>query len=57
MILKSGERTMNSIAEELEIHWRTVVKVLEFLKDIGLVEERKGKKTYKHERWFRLKKN
>ena len=55
-LLKKGEESsIHSLSSELKIHWSTTIKVLEFLKDIGLIKERKGKKTYKHERLFSIK--
>lgn len=55
--LKDGEEhTIHSVSYELRIHWNTAVKILEHLKKISLVKEKKGKKTYKHERLFSLKK-
>jgi len=54
-LLSKGERSMHSISEELNIHWDSTVKSLEFLKRVGLVKERKGKKNYKYERLFSLK--
>ena len=53
--LNSGEHTINEVADKLKIQWKTAVKCLEFLKEVGLVSERKGEKTYKEERLFRLK--
>ncbi|HEA46572.1 MAG TPA: hypothetical protein ENH99_02210 [Candidatus Pacearchaeota archaeon] len=54
-LLSTGEKSMNAISTELRIHWATTVKVLEFLKRVNLVKERKGKKTYKEERLFSLR--
>jgi len=49
------EYSIHSISYKLKIHWNTTLKILEHLKRIGLVKEKKGKKTYKHERLFSLK--
>ena len=54
-LLKKGEYSVNEVSSELRIQWKTAIKSLEFLKEIGLVEESKGKITYRSERLFRLK--
>ncbi len=53
--LNKREQTINELSNELRIQWKTTAKVLKFLKDIGLVKERKGDKTYREERLFSLK--
>ncbi len=55
-LLKKKELTVNQVSSKLKIQWKTAIRSLEFLKDIGLIEERKGKTTYKTERIFRIKK-
>lgn len=55
-LLKKKEYTVNQIADELKIQWKTAIKSLDFLKRLGLVKERKGNKTYKEERLFSLRK-
>ncbi len=54
-LLKKNEYTINQIASQLRIQWKTAIKSLEFLKDIGLVEESRGKTTYRSERLFKVK--
>lgn len=49
------EFSINQVADELKIQWKTANKGLKFLKDIGMIIERKGDKTYREERLFRLK--
>ncbi len=53
--LKKEEYTVNEISNGLKIQWKTAIKSLEFLKEMGLVKEKKGKKTYHSERLFSLK--
>ncbi len=55
LLRNNKEQSINEVAEKLKIQWKTAVKCLEFLKDIGLVIERKGEKTYREERLFSLK--
>ncbi len=50
------EHSINDISHNLKIQWKTAVKVLEFLKKVGLVKEKKGKETYRFERLFILSK-
>jgi len=55
-LLSNGkEYSINNISDKLRLQWKTAVKVLEFLKKVNLVKERKGKTTYKQERLFSLK--
>ena len=49
------EHSVKNISDLIGAQWRTTIKSLEFLKRIGLVKERKGEKTYREERLFRLK--
>ena len=53
---KQRGTSIHSISRALKIHWDTTIKILEFLKRINLAKERKGKKTFKDERLFSLKK-
>lgn len=56
-LLSDGkEYSVNNISDKLKLQWKTTIKVLEFLKKIGLTKERKGKITYRQEGLFRLKK-
>ena len=52
---KEEELSIKSISEKVDSQWRTALKSLEFLKGVGLVKERKGKKTNKEERLFSLR--
>ena len=56
-LLKKGEYSINEISVKSKIQWKTAIKSLKFLKEIGLVKEKKGKSTYRSERLFSLKKN
>ena len=51
---KEGESSIKYISEKTKSQWRTAAKSLEFLEKIGIVKERKGKKTNKEERLFIL---
>ena len=55
ILKKEKELSIKSIANKVNSQWSTAIKSLEFLKNIGLVKERKGKKTHKEERLFSLK--
>lgn len=55
-VLKSKDNlSVKAISEEVESQWETTIKALEFMKRIGLVEEREGRITNKAERLFSLK--
>jgi|GEM_PF-6582454 len=45
-LLEKGEYTVNQIADELKIQWKTAIKGLEFLKRVGLVKEKKDNKYF-----------
>ena len=51
------ELSVKRISFEVRSQWETTIKALEFMKRVNLVKERKGKKTHKIERLFRLVKN
>ena len=54
-LLKDKEKhSIKSISTDLNIRWETALKSLEFLKEIDLVKESEGKKTYKKERLFQV---
>lgn len=55
VLKKDKEKSIKGISDEIGSQWRTTLKSLEFLKNIGVVRERKGKKTHKEERLFSLK--
>ena len=50
------ELSVKAISHEVNSQWETTIKALDFMKKVGLVEERKGKETYKRERLFKLSK-
>jgi len=54
-LLRKREYSVNEVADNLKIQWKTAIKSLEFLKEIGLARERKGELTFKEERLFSLK--
>ena len=56
ILLNKKEHSINSISHKLKIQWKTAVRVLGFLKRLGLVKERSGKTTFKSERLFSLNK-
>lgn len=51
---KEEELSIKAISEKVDSQWKTAIKSLEFLKGVGIVKERKGKKTNKEERLFSL---
>lgn len=51
---KGDEVSIKSLSKKVKSQWRTTAKSLEFLKNIGVVKERSGKKTHKEERLFYL---
>jgi len=55
IISDKKEHSVQSISVEARTQWRTAVKCLDFLKNVGLVKERKGNITYKAERLFSLR--
>ena len=55
VLKKEDELSIKGVSEKVGSQWSTAVKSLDFLKGIGVVKERKGKKTNKEERLFSLK--
>ncbi len=56
-VLSNGKAySIKAVSYKVKSRWETTLKVLEFLEEIDLVKERKGKTTYKAERLFSLKK-
>ena len=51
---KQGESSVRNISIKIGAQWRTTLKSLEFLHDVNVVKEKKGKKTNKEERLFSL---
>ena len=56
-LLKKGEYSIKAISYKVDSRWETTLKALEFLKEIGLVKERKGNVAYRAERLFSLVKS
>ncbi len=54
LLEKGDELSVKAISDKINSQWETSIKALEFMKDIGMVKERKGDKTYKEERLFRI---
>lgn len=54
LLKKEDELSVKAISEKVNSQWETTIKALEFMKEMGLVKERKGDKTYKEERLFSL---
>jgi predicted transcriptional regulator len=52
---KEEELSIKSLSTKVGSQWSTTKKSLSFLKGVGLVKERKGKKTNKEERLFSLR--
>ncbi len=55
ILSKEKELSIKSISYKIKAHWETTLKALEFMKEMGLVKERKGNKTYKEERLSKLR--
>lgn len=49
------ERSVKLIAYDINSRWETALKALFFMKEIGLVKETRGKKTYITERLFSIR--
>jgi predicted transcriptional regulator len=54
ILKKEEELSVRAISKKTNSQWRTVLKTLEFLKEINLVYETRGKKLNKNERIFSL---
>lgn len=54
LLEKEDEMSVKAISEGVGSQWRTAVKSLEFLYGLGIVGEKKGRKTNKEERLFFL---
>jgi len=50
------EYSIKQISYKINAHWQTALKALEFLKEIGLLEERLGDENKRKTRLFSLKK-
>jgi len=55
ILSKEKECSVQHLASSTKSQWSTIIKILEFLKRINLVKEKKGEVTYKAERLFSLK--
>ena len=56
ILSKGNERSVKKISEEIGSQWETTIKALEFMKNQGMVKERRNNKTERIERLFSLKK-
>ena len=54
ILKKNKELSVKAISNEVKSQWETTIKDLDFMKRVGLVNERKGKEAYKTERLFML---
>ena len=52
---KEKELSVKAISEKTKTQWETAIKALEFMKEMNIVKERRGKESYKSERLFSLK--
>lgn len=55
ILKKEKELSIRQLSIKLGSQWITTKKALNSMKKLRLVSERKGNKTYKEERLFRLK--
>lgn len=55
LLSNKSDLSVKAISEEVGSQWETTIKSLEFLKRIGLVQEKKGDISYKAERLWSLK--
>ena len=55
ILKKEKELSVKAIADKTNSRWETTIRILEFLKEIDVAKETKGKTTYKAERLFSLK--
>ena len=54
VLKKEEELSIKGVSEKINSQWSTTIKSLDFLRGIGIVRERKGRKTHKEERLFSL---
>lgn len=52
---KKDKQSVKALSETVKSQWETTIKALEFMKEMSLVEEERGNKSYKTERLFSLK--
>ena len=55
LLSNKSDLSVKAISEEVGSQWETTIKSLEFLKRIGLVQEKKGDVSYKAERLWSLR--
>jgi len=55
LLSNKSDLSVKAISEEVGSQWETTIKSLEFLKRIGLVQEKKGDVSYRAERLWSLK--
>ena len=56
LLEKEGEFSIRQISIKAKVQWITAVKVVELLKELGVVAEREGTEDDRKTRLFRLKK-
>lgn len=56
LLRKEHELSVKGISEGVNSQWETTIKALEFMKNVGLVKERDGRRTNRVERLFSLRK-
>jgi predicted transcriptional regulator len=56
LLKKEEDLSVKRISFRVKSQWETTIKALEFMERINLVTERKGHKSHKEERLFRLSK-
>lgn len=55
LLKKESELSVRQIAIKTHSQWRTALKVLETMKKLDIIKERKGSSTEREERLFSLK--
>lgn len=55
LLEKEGEMSIRQLSLKTKSQWRTIEKVLDTMKALGVVKERKGTNTKRVERLFSLK--
>ena len=56
LLEREKELSVDAISKKVKSQWETTIKALKFMEGIGIVKQRSGKKSYKTERLFSLKK-
>ncbi len=55
VLSKGNENSVKKISEKIGSQWETTIKALKFMKNQGMVKERRNNKTKRVERLFSLK--